>query len=287
LRQVTLNQVNPSRTVVNRTINKPVAINNAPIGYRPMAISTNSNRFNTPAAPVLRFRPQPRPVTTAQLPQSIEISVPAPRTYAIPNVGRIPRVATGRNVPNISPIPTLQAPYIVQSSNPLDAFPRSAPLPPAYSNTSDFVYPLAVPAPISSRYGWRIHPITGTRRFHTGMDLAAPMGAPVVAAISGRVVTADWLGGYGKTIVIQDGQNRQVLYGHLSEIMVGEGQIIEKGTIIGRVGSTGNSTGPHLHFEARTPTIDGSWVTLDPTSNVQYALGNLRRAMQDANRTSY
>jgi murein DD-endopeptidase MepM/ murein hydrolase activator NlpD len=109
------------------------------------------------------------------------------------------------------------------------------------------------------------------------------MGAPVVAAGSGTIITAGRLGGYGNTIVIQHNGVQQTLYGHLSEIFVLPGQRIEQGTVIGRVGSTGNSTGPHLHFESRMSTADG-WVAVDPGDDVKYALDNLRRAMPFAQR---
>jgi murein DD-endopeptidase MepM/ murein hydrolase activator NlpD len=102
------------------------------------------------------------------------------------------------------------------------------------------------------------------------------MGAPVVAASGGQVVSAGWIGGYGKTVVIQHNGVQQTLYGHLSEISVQPGQRLERGTVIGRVGSTGNSTGPHLHFEIRMATNDG-WVATDPYQEVRYALDNMQR----------
>ena len=109
------------------------------------------------------------------------------------------------------------------------------------------------------------------------------MGAPVVATGSGTIVSAGWLGGYGKAIVIQHNGVQQTLYGHLSEVFVQPGQQIEQGTVIGRVGSSGNSTGPHLHFETRSATADG-WIAVDPGAQVEYALDNLRRSMPFAQR---
>ena len=118
--------------------------------------------------------------------------------------------------------------------------------------------------------------MTGTRRFHSGVDIGAPMGAPVVATVSGTIVSAGWNGGYGKAIVIQHG-TQQTLYGHLSVISVQAGQSIDQGTIIGSVGSTGNSTGPHLHFEERVST-DRGWVAVDPGDEIKYALDVLKRS---------
>lgn len=112
---------------------------------------------------------------------------------------------------------------------------------------------LAWPTPgytrITSDYGWRTHPILRDRRFHTGIDIAAPMGSTVVAAADGEVVHADWHGGYGKTVIIMHGGGITTLYAHLSSISVSHGQLIARGERIGGIGTTGLSTGPHLHFE--------------------------------------
>lgn len=110
---------------------------------------------------------------------------------------------------------------------------------------------------ITSPFGWRIHPVFGTQKFHTGVDIGADYGDPVVAADSGTVIHADWLGGYGKAVIINHGNGLQTLYAHNSELLVYEGQTVSKGQTISRAGSTGYSTGPHLHFEVRsngTPT---------------------------------
>ena len=104
-----------------------------------------------------------------------------------------------------------------------------------------------------------------------------------MATGSGVVISAGWNGGYGKAIIIQHNDTQQTLYGHLSEVSVQPGQSIAQGTVIGLVGSTGNSTGPHLHFETRMSTTDG-WVAVDPGDDIKYALDNLRRAMPFAQR---
>ena len=109
------------------------------------------------------------------------------------------------------------------------------------------------PAPdshqINSPFGWRIHPITGTSKFHSGVDINASYGSSVLAADSGTVILAGWNGGYGNCIVISHGNGITTLYGHLSSIIVSSGQSVSQGQTIGYVGSTGNSTGPHLHWE--------------------------------------
>jgi len=127
----------------------------------------------------------------------------------------------------------------------------------------NFAFPLSVPAPITSMFGWRIHPISGSPRFHRGIDFGAPLGTPIVAAKAGRVETADSLDGYGLTVILQHGKDQQTLYGHMSQIFVQPGQVVKKGQLLGLVGSTGNSTGPHLHFEIHELTSEG-WVALDP-----------------------
>ncbi|WP_026100221.1 murein hydrolase activator EnvC family protein [Fortiea contorta] len=106
-------------------------------------------------------------------------------------------------------------------------------------------------APTSSPFGWRIHPVLGDRRFHAGLDFAASYGSTIRAADSGTVIFAGWYGGYGKAVIIDHGQGITTLYGHTSELFVAEGQGVERGQAIAAVGSTGLSTGPHLHFEVR------------------------------------
>ncbi|MDY3618569.1 murein hydrolase activator EnvC family protein [Agathobaculum sp.] len=116
-----------------------------------------------------------------------------------------------------------------------------------YSGT--FTWPLPGYTSNSSAYGWRIHPIFGTRKFHSGEDIPAPTGASILAAASGTVVTAGWVSGYGNYTVIDHGGGYMTAYGHQSAIYVSVGQSVSAGETIGAVGSTGNSTGPHLHFE--------------------------------------
>ncbi|MBM0740570.1 peptidoglycan DD-metalloendopeptidase family protein [Phormidium sp. CLA17] len=144
------------------------------------------------------------------------------------------------------------------------------------------LFPLSIPAAISSVFGWRMHPISGDARFHSGTDLAAPMGTPVLAAYAGQVVLADLLGGYGLAVALDHNKGTaQTLYAHLSEIFVKSGEVVKQGDVIGRVGSTGNSTGPHLHFEFRQLTTEG-WVVLDAGSQLEYALAQLVRSLDFA-----
>lgn len=104
---------------------------------------------------------------------------------------------------------------------------------------------------LTSGFGYRVHPILGYARFHSGLDFGIDYGAPIRAAAAGKVLFAGWYGGYGQTIILDHGNNVTTLYGHTSEIFVSEGQTVQRGQTIGAVGSTGLSTGPHLHFEVR------------------------------------
>jgi len=104
---------------------------------------------------------------------------------------------------------------------------------------------------ISSPFGWRIHPILGYEKFHNGIDFAAETGTPIYAADTGTVIVAEWYGGYGYTVILAHGNEISTLYGHCSELYVRSGEVVQKGQVIAAVGSTGFSTGPHLHFEVR------------------------------------
>ncbi|AHV99315.1 murein hydrolase activator EnvC family protein [Paenibacillus sabinae] len=119
--------------------------------------------------------------------------------------------------------------------------------------------PLLLPvgnARISSPYGYRIHPVTGERKLHTGVDFAVPQGTDIHAAESGTVIVAEWWSGYGYCVVIDHGGGMWTLYGHIREggIKVSVGDKVERGQTIAESGATGRVTGPHLHFEVR---IDG------------------------------
>lgn len=107
---------------------------------------------------------------------------------------------------------------------------------------------------VTSGFGYRIHPITGSRSFHTGIDLAAPQGTPIAAAYGGTVQETGYTSGRGNYILLSHGDGLQTMYCHLSEIQVQTGDTVAAGGTIGLVGTTGMSTGPHLHFELR---VDG------------------------------
>jgi murein DD-endopeptidase MepM/ murein hydrolase activator NlpD len=169
---------------------------------------------------------------------------------------------------------------------PLPEYTRSTSLYASPSNTersgTDLSFPVAGVNPITSAFGWRVHPISGQQRMHNGTDIGAPLGTPVIAAYSGTVAAAQWSGGYGLMVTLRHLEGTQESrYAHLSEIFVEPGQEVAQGEVIGRVGSTGFSTGPHLHFEWRHLTNDG-WVAVDAGPHLQYALANLMRAQNYA-----
>ena len=123
---------------------------------------------------------------------------------------------------------------------------------------------LAAPvnAPITSDFGWRIHPIYGTSRLHAGTDFGVDEGTPVHAADGGVVVEAGWISGYGYTVIIDHGNGMSTLYAHNSDVAVSPGQTVSKGQVVSYSGNTGGSTGPHLHFEV---SING-----EPTDPMGY-----------------
>lgn len=104
---------------------------------------------------------------------------------------------------------------------------------------------------LTSGFGLRTHPVLGGRRGHKGLDMAAPTGTPIYAPADGVVAKAEWFGAYGNFISIGHGSELETRYGHLSRMTVSAGQRVRKGDLIGHVGSTGRSTGPHLHYEVR------------------------------------
>lgn len=105
--------------------------------------------------------------------------------------------------------------------------------------------------PMTSRFGYRIHPIFRTSKLHTGVDFGAPSGTHIRAADSGVVISAGWQGGYGKAVIVDHGKGLVTLYAHTSAFYVRPGQSVKKGQVIAAIGTTGYSTGPHLHMEVR------------------------------------
>jgi murein DD-endopeptidase MepM/ murein hydrolase activator NlpD len=112
-----------------------------------------------------------------------------------------------------------------------------------------FIWP--VRGPITSGFGWRVDPFIRRRALHTGIDIAAPMGAPIEAAADGSVIYVGWMTGYGNVVVLDDGNGISTVYAHLSAELVHVGEEVRRGEVIARVGMTGWATGPHLHFEVR------------------------------------
>lgn len=117
------------------------------------------------------------------------------------------------------------------------------------SGSGAMIWPLA--GTVTSEFGWRIHPITGAQRFHSGVDIGGDYGQSIHAAQSGTVEYAGWISGYGNAVIINHGGGITTLYGHNQSLAVSEGQSVSQGQTIAYCGSTGNSTGPHCHFEVR------------------------------------
>ena len=172
----------------------------------------------------------------------------------------LPQQATPSSVPVSALLAGSAASYS------LDSFFAVTPRPAPHPGNGDtrLLFPVIGQAITSSGFGWRLHPILGNWLMHAGRDFAAPKGTPVVAALSGRVVSSGLAGGYGIAIELEhSAPRRRTLYGHLSELYVKAGQKVLQGEVIGRVGSTGLSTGPHLHFELRQLS-NGGWQAIDP-----------------------
>lgn len=119
----------------------------------------------------------------------------------------------------------------------------------APAGAGGMIWPIS--GPITSEFGWRTHPIFGTARFHNGLDIGGDYGMPIYAAASGTVIYAGWISGYGNAVIIDHGGGVTTLYGHNDSLNVSEGENVAQGQVIAMCGSTGNSTGPHCHFEVR------------------------------------
>lgn len=119
----------------------------------------------------------------------------------------------------------------------------------APAGAGGMIWPIS--GPITSEFGWRTHPIFGTARFHSGLDIGGDYGMPIYAAASGTVIYAGWISGYGNVVIIDHGGGVTTLYGHNDSLNVSEGENVAQGQVIAMCGSTGNSTGPHCHFEVR------------------------------------
>ncbi len=179
--------------------------------------------------------------------------------------------ATLRRGPDGQPLPLIRVPVsaLLGTSNfRLESVFAVTPRPAGVPGNSNrrLLFPILGSATTTSDFGWRLHPVLGSWLMHAGRDLAAPEGTPVLAALSGTVRSSGLAGGYGIAIELDHASPpRRTLYGHLSELYVKPGQTVRQGDVIGRVGSTGLSTGPHLHFELRRPRGSG-WVAVPPGS---------------------
>lgn len=171
------------------------------------------------------------------------------------------------------------------------ALDTAGPDPFATDVTSKFPQPVAVPSRspldfirVTSNYGMRIHPILRRRKQHNGVDLGAPTGTPVYATADGEVSRADRSRTYGLVIYLDHGGDLQTRYAHLSKLLVADGQMVRKGDLIGHVGSTGRSKGPHLHYEVR---VDGVAVNPIPYMNegIETEKTNADRLAQSSGRT--
>lgn len=133
----------------------------------------------------------------------------------------------------------------------------------ALGNSGDWLFPLPGDKnsyTVTSLFGNRVHPIFGQQSYHSGTDIAGPQGTDLLAVGNGKVVLAEWYGGYGNAVILDLGEDLFVLYGHMSNYNVTNGQTVKKGDVVGYMGSTGNSTGSHLHLEFRQGGINGEVV---------------------------
>ncbi|WP_299405864.1 M23 family metallopeptidase [Acaryochloris sp. IP29b_bin.148] len=200
---------------------------------------------------------------------------PAPRQWTAYAPSPAPTAWSTKASSSLSPL--------AKASPVLKSLPSSPnPLKWLVPNRQRMIFPLPMPVSVTSAFGWRSHPITGETRFHSGTDLAAPTGTPVLAAFPGQVETSGFMGGYGLAVLLQHQEGQLATrYAHLSKIYVQPGQWVSQGTIIGLVGSTGNSTGPHLHFETLKKK-DNSLVAFDAGVQLKVSLADLIKAMQTA-----
>jgi murein DD-endopeptidase MepM/ murein hydrolase activator NlpD len=224
-----------------------------------------------------------------QNPRSTVASTHQNRAYTSTRIASSPQPTRNRRLTKAAPATY----YVTQNNHYYNPSDRVVPEVPVYYRATQIqqginkgntalLFPISIPATITSAFGWRIHPITGQGRLHAGTDIAAPTGTPVLAAYPGQVSVASNLQGYGLTVMLRHLDNTQESrYAHLSEIFVEVGEWVEQGRVIGLVGSTGLSTGPHLHFEWRHLTASG-WTAVDAGLHLEMAMDNLIEAMKVA-----
>ena len=255
----------PEIVVTERSSGCQFSINDARAFPDTACAQTNIGQVGTQSSPIAQSDPSFRPAQ--QVSQQASSTAPAGQSV---NIGPVSFSASGIRIANGNAIENRA--YFNRAVRPI-----------VNSQIGQkFIFPLSVPSPITSLFGWRQHPIFGDQRFHAGTDIGAPEGTPVLAAQAGRVVTSGDMGGYGLTVALRHGENEDLesLYPHLSEILVEAGEQVKKGDVIGLVGSTGNSTGPHLHFEMRQLTADG-WVIVDSDAIVRQSLAAMVQALNN------
>ncbi|MCH9055295.1 M23 family metallopeptidase [Synechococcus sp. PCC 6716] len=215
-----------------------------------------------------------------ELPASLCAPAIAPAAPATP--ATIASYPTHHSYPPLHSASHASQPRATTTTYVRQPFPGANPLRWLNFNNRQMLFPLPFAASITSTFGWRVHPIFGDRRFHSGTDLAAPEGTPVLAVFDGRVVESNRLGGYGLTVILRHPPDQhETLYAHLSQLFVNPGQWVKQGEVIGLVGSTGNSTGPHLHFEIHEMTAQGL-IPVAPEARLALALQHLREAIAHA-----
>ncbi|HEY9763642.1 MAG TPA: tetratricopeptide repeat protein [Trichocoleus sp.] len=242
-----------TRTALNKA---PAATSEASTQARPDPFSTEALGGAETPQPLASARVSPDKDLATEQQDGVPLAV-IPHTTTLQE----PAAVDLKPLPNRGP--TAVVPDLPDSSE-LLAYARPTPA----QSASGMIYPLATEAPITSPFGWRTHPISGTRRFHAGTDFGAAEGTPILAVLPGRVTKARWQGGYGLAIEIEHRDGTvDTFYAHLSKSLVQEGTWVERGTVIGHVGSTGYTTGPHLHFEVRHHTAEGV-VEVDPMAEL-------------------
>jgi murein DD-endopeptidase MepM/ murein hydrolase activator NlpD len=185
-----------------------------------------------PAAPVAGAALAAGPAILAEADPATDIAAPGPAQMLGRDIDMLAEELAGR----LATMQVLDMALTRQRAD-LARLPTSMPV-------SDYPY-------LSSSYGWRRHPVSGRHSRHDGLDFAAPRGTPILAAAGGVVVAAGWDTGYGRRVEIDHGDGLMSRYAHASEILVQPGDLVERGQPVARVGSSGVSTGPHLHFEVR------------------------------------
>jgi murein DD-endopeptidase MepM/ murein hydrolase activator NlpD len=181
-------------------------------------------------------------------------SVTAPGNYPEATViSEFPLTDSLTSGKGTSPSDTVRPRLVIQPSTSDTVAPAFPPTSSTFPGTSGLIEPVSLRMPVQGRitsdFGGRRDPVNGRHRFHEGIDIAAPKGTPIQAAAAGTVIYAGRNGGYGNTILVEHADGRTTRYAHADSLMVNAGDTVEAGQTIAAVGSTGHSTGPHLHFE--------------------------------------